>query len=122
MEKSAVPTSTRSNLDDQIVLPSDQESSGRTLGVEEICAVTAAINSGTLTVTKGRFGKEFEEQFKAMLEAKHAVACSSGTAAIHAAVAAIDPEPGDEIITTPITDMGALSPIIYQSAIQCLLM
>jgi len=45
------------------------------------------------------------------------VACSSGTAAIHVAVAAIDPEPGDEIITTPITDMGALTPILYQGAI-----
>jgi len=33
------------------------------------------------------------------------------------AVAAIDPEPGDEIITTAITDMGALAPIVYQGAI-----
>ena len=36
---------------------------------------------------------------------------------MHAAVAAVDPEPGDEIITTPITDMGALTPILYQGAI-----
>src|SRR6185436_13683961 len=35
----------------------------------------------------------------------------------HAAVAAIDPEPGDEIVTTSITDMGALTPILYQAAI-----
>jgi dTDP-4-amino-4,6-dideoxygalactose transaminase len=33
------------------------------------------------------------------------------------AVAAIDPNPGDEIITTSITDMGALTPILYQGAI-----
>jgi dTDP-4-amino-4,6-dideoxygalactose transaminase len=32
-------------------------------------------------------------------------------------VAAIDPEPGDEVITSPITDMGALAPILYQGAI-----
>ena len=44
-------------------------------------------------------------------------ACSSGTAAIHTAIAAIDPQPGDEIITTPITDMGGLTPIVYQGAI-----
>jgi dTDP-4-amino-4,6-dideoxygalactose transaminase len=44
-------------------------------------------------------------------------ACSSGSAAIHTAIAAIDPEPGDEIITSAITDMGALSPILYQGAI-----
>ena len=47
----------------------------------------------------------------------HASACASGTAAIHAAIAAVDPAPGDEIVTSPITDMGAITPIIYQTAI-----
>ena len=47
----------------------------------------------------------------------HCRAVTSGTAAVHTAVAAIDPEPGDEIITTPITDMGAITPILYQAAI-----
>ena len=42
---------------------------------------------------------------------------SSGSAAVHCALAAINPEPGDEIITTSITDMGALTPILYQGAI-----
>jgi len=36
---------------------------------------------------------------------------------VHIAVAAIDPNPGDEIVTTSITDMGALTPILYQGAI-----
>ena len=36
----------------------------------------------------------------------HTVACSSGTAAVHLAVAALDPEPGDEFIVPPVTDMG----------------
>ncbi|MCC6848714.1 MAG: DegT/DnrJ/EryC1/StrS family aminotransferase, partial [Deltaproteobacteria bacterium] len=35
----------------------------------------------------------------------------------HCAVAAIDPEPGDEIVTTSITDMGGIAPILYQGAI-----
>jgi len=98
-------------------LPSDQDASGRTLGDEEIAAVTAAIRSGTLTSTKGQFVRELETRFAAMLGAKHAYACASGSAAIHCAVAAIDPNPGDEIITTSITDMGALAPILYQGAI-----
>ncbi|MGC1381407.1 MAG: DegT/DnrJ/EryC1/StrS family aminotransferase [Candidatus Baltobacteraceae bacterium] len=98
-------------------LPSDQESSGRTLGTEEIAAVSAALRSGTLTSTKGSFVSSLESRFATMLGVKHAYACSSGTAAIHCAIAAIDPEPGDEIITTPITDMGALAPILYQGAI-----
>ena len=98
-------------------LPSDQDATGRTLGDEEIAAVTAALRSGVLTSTKGSFVKDLESRFAAMMGVKHAFACSSGTAAIHCAVAAIDPEPGDEIITTSITDMGALTPLLYQGAI-----
>jgi perosamine synthetase len=51
------------------------------------------------------------------MNARRAIACSSGTSAIHAAVAALDLEPGDEVVTTPVTDMGALAPILYQTAI-----
>jgi perosamine synthetase len=98
-------------------LPSDQDASGRTLGEEEIAAVSAALRSGVLTSTKGTFVSQLESRFEAMLGARYAFACSSGTAAIHCAIAAIDPNPGDEIITTPITDMGALAPILYQGAI-----
>jgi perosamine synthetase len=98
-------------------LPSDQDASGRTLGAEEVAAVTAALRGGVLTSTKGRFVAELEHRFASMLGAKHAFACSSGTAAIHCAIAAVDPDPGDEIITSPITDMGAIAPILYQGAI-----
>ncbi len=98
-------------------IPSDQDATGRTLGDEEIALVTVALRSGTLTATKGKFAKRLETEFAALLGAKHAHACSSGTAAIHAAIAALDPEPGDEIVTTSITDMGALAPILYQGAI-----
>jgi perosamine synthetase len=99
------------------VLPSDQAASGRTLGPEEQAAVLAAIASGTLTSTKGSFVKQLEASFAAKLGAKFAYACTSGTAAIHIAVAALDLEPGEEIITTSITDMGALTPILAQGAI-----
>jgi dTDP-4-amino-4,6-dideoxygalactose transaminase len=98
-------------------LPSDQDATGRTLGDEEISLLAAAIRTGTLTSTKGAFVKQLETRWAAMQGAKHAYACSHGSAAIHCAVAAIDPEPGDEIITSPITDMGALTPILYQGAI-----
>ena len=98
-------------------LPSDQDATGRTLGDEEIASVSAALRSGMLTSTKGATVKELESRFAAMMGVKYAYACSSGTAAIHCAIAALDPEPGDEIITTPITDMGALAPILYQGAI-----
>jgi perosamine synthetase len=100
-----------------MVLPSDQDATGRTLGEEEIAAVTACLRTGTLTSTKGEFVKTLEKQFAELLGVKYAWACSSGSAAVHCAIAAINPEPGDEIITTSITDMGALTPIIYQGAI-----
>src|SRR5690348_7904597 len=92
-----------------LTLPSDQDATGRTLGSEEIAAVTEALRSGTLTSTKGNFTKTLERNFAALTGAKHCHAVASGTAAIHAAVAAINPEPGEEFVTTSITDMGALT-------------
>ena len=100
-----------------ITLPSDQEASGRSFGREEIDELVKVIESGTLTCTKGTACATLEKRFADLLGAKYAIACASGSAAVHCAVAAIDPEPGDEIITTPITDMGALTPILYQGAI-----
>jgi dTDP-4-amino-4,6-dideoxygalactose transaminase len=100
-----------------LVLPSDQDASGRTLGEEELTLLAAALRSGTLTSTKGAFVKTLEQQFAETLGVQYAYACASGTSAIHTAIAAINPEPGEEIITSPITDMGALAPILYQGAI-----
>jgi perosamine synthetase len=104
-------------LNATFTLPSDQDSSGRTLGVEELELLERVIKSGTLTSTKGEFVRTFEQSFAHMLGTSSAYACASGSAAIHTAIAAINPEPGDEIVTTSITDMGALTPIIYQGAI-----
>lgn len=75
------------------------------------------IESGTLNCTRGRTVKAFEAKFAELYRAHYVRCVTSGTAAVHTAIAAIDPEPGDEIITTPITDMGAISPIMYQTAI-----
>jgi dTDP-4-amino-4,6-dideoxygalactose transaminase len=108
----ATPTPPRT-----LALPSDQDASGRTLGAQEIALLEEAIQSGTLTSTKGQFVRTLETRFAELLGVEHAFACSSGTAAIHCAVAALDPNPGDEIVTSPITDMGALTPILYQGAI-----
>jgi perosamine synthetase len=98
-------------------LPNDQDASGRSLGDAELARLADVINLGTLTSTKGPQVPELEERFAALIGTRAAIACSSGTSAVHAAIAAIDPEPGDEVITTAITDMGALAPILYQGAI-----
>jgi dTDP-4-amino-4,6-dideoxygalactose transaminase len=100
-----------------IQLPSDADSSGRTFGPEEVEELRRVIASGTLNCTRGRTVIAFENAFAALIGVPHARAVTSGTAAIHTAIAALDLEPGDEVVTTSITDMGAIAPILYQAAI-----
>lgn len=98
-------------------LPSDADCTGRNLGEEELDILRKVIRSGTLNCTKGTVVKEFERRFGEKLGVPFCRTTTSGTASLHTAVAGVNPEPGDEIITTPITDMGALTPIIYQTAV-----
>jgi len=86
-------------------------------GDAEIELVTQAIRSQNLFGLGGKMVSEFEKRFCSLYGAKHAVASTSGTAAIHIAIGAVNPEPGDEIITAPITDGGTIVPILYQNAI-----
>lgn len=90
---------------------------GRTLGDEEIAALERVIRSGQLNCTVGGETKAFEAEFAAYYGVAHAVASSSGTSALHLAVAAVNPEPGDEIITTGLSDAGTVLPILAQNAV-----
>ncbi|HVE41290.1 MAG TPA: DegT/DnrJ/EryC1/StrS family aminotransferase [Planctomycetota bacterium] len=101
----------------KMTLPSEADISGRSFGEEELAYLKKVIASGTLNCTKGTVVREFETKFAASLGMPFCRTTTSGTAAVHSAVAAVDPEPGDEIITSPITDMGAITPILYQTAI-----
>ncbi|MBL8747792.1 MAG: DegT/DnrJ/EryC1/StrS family aminotransferase [Planctomycetes bacterium] len=102
---------------DHVALPSDADASGRSFGDDEIALVTAVLRRGTLNSTKGTFVNAFERRFAQWLGRKHAIACASGSAAVHCAVAAIGLRPGDEVVTTPITDMGAITPILYEGGV-----
>ena len=86
-------------------------------GDEEIELVAKAIRSQNLFGLGGPMVGEFEKRFAALYGAKYYVASSSGTAALHIAIGTVNPEPGDEIITAPITDAGTVVPILYQNAI-----
>jgi perosamine synthetase len=97
--------------------PSVSSAAGRTLGEEEVAALRRVVASGQLNSTVGAETRTLEAEFAAYYGSGHAVASSSGTAALHLAVAAVDPEPGDEIITTPITDAGTVLPILWHNAV-----
>ncbi len=58
----------------------------------------------------------FEEEFAAMLGAKHAVALANCTAALHLALAALDVGPGDEVLTPSYTFVASANAILYQRA------
>jgi len=98
-------------------LPTFRDASGRSLGAEEIGQLTEVIQSGSLSFLSGTKTAEFERRFAEVYGAKIAVAVSSGTAALHAAVTYLNPEPGDEILVSPITDMGSVIPILAQLAV-----
>ena len=86
-------------------------------GEEELNELREALEQGTLFYAYGGKTALLEQEFAAKHEAGFAIACSSGTAAIHLACTALGISPGDEVITSPITDMGTLAPILYQGAI-----
>ncbi|MEU4696102.1 DegT/DnrJ/EryC1/StrS family aminotransferase [Nonomuraea dietziae] len=90
---------------------------GRTLGDEEVAALERVIRSGMLNSVWGTEAKALEREMAQLYGSRHAIACSSGTAALHLSVVAAAPDPGDEIITTPITDFGTVAPILAQNAV-----
>jgi perosamine synthetase len=71
------------------------------LGEEELAAVAAVFESGQLTM--GPRVAEFEAGLAEACEVEHAVAVSSGTAALHLAVLALGIGPGDEVLVPSYT-------------------
>lgn len=102
---------------EKIPLPNQFDRSGRDLGEQELAYLRDAIESGCLICTRGKHTPALEKAFAATYGVPYSRALASGTAAVHVAVAAVDPQPGDEIISTTITDFGAISPILFQGAI-----
>jgi len=75
------------------------------IGKEEIEAVEEVLKSGILTDKSGMGPRvlQFERIYSKYVGAKHAVAVSSGTAALHAALLAAEVQPEDEIILPSFT-------------------
>jgi UDP-4-amino-4,6-dideoxy-N-acetyl-beta-L-altrosamine transaminase len=81
---------------------------------DDVAAVAAALRGAFLTT--GPTVAEFEARFAARVGARHAVAVSSGTAALHAAMFAAGVGPGDEVVTTPLTFVGTANAALYLGA------
>src|SRR6185503_10744414 len=84
---------------------------------EELKLLYEALRSQNLCCIGGQMVTAFEKEFAHTYGLPYAVASTSGTAAIHVALGALDLNPGDEVITAPVTDLGTIIPILYQNAI-----
>ena len=84
------------------------------IGEEEIAAVAETLRSGWLTT--GPAAAELERRFAEYLDVKHALAVTSGTAAMHLALAALGVGPGDEVVTTPITWPATANVVVHVGA------
>ncbi len=73
----------------------------QSIGEEEIAAVVEVLRSDFLT--QGPVVERFEEEFARVVGAPHAVACSSGTAALHLAALAAGLGPGDRVLVPAVT-------------------
>lgn len=86
-------------------------------GDEELARLTTMVRQKSLFYWNGPQTTEMLATFREHYPLKHLFATSSGSAALHVAVAALRLKPGDEVIVSPITDMGSVIGILYQQAV-----
>jgi dTDP-4-amino-4,6-dideoxygalactose transaminase len=83
-------------------------------GEEENQAVLKVLNNRWLTM--GAVTQEFEQQFAQLTGAKHALAVSNGTVALHLACLALGIGPGDEVIVPSLTFVATANAVLYTGA------
>jgi dTDP-4-amino-4,6-dideoxygalactose transaminase len=65
----------------------------------------------------GPFVERFERQFAALLGVKYAVACASGTAALHVALRVLGVSAGDDVLVPTLTFVASANAVRYQDAV-----
>ncbi len=90
--------------------------SGKRFDESELVQLKEALEQNTLFYWTGSKVKTLTKKFAEMYGVNYCVAASSGTAAIHVALGSLGIGKGDEVITSPITDMGSIIGILYQNA------
>ena len=84
------------------------------IGDEELAAIREVLESGWLT--QGPKVAAFEQAFARRHERRHAVAVTSGTTALHLALAALGIGPGDEVIVPAFTWVATANAALYVGA------
>ena len=77
--------------------------------------VVEAVESGYVS-SVGPFVAEFEDRFAHRVGARHAIACASGTAAIHIGLILLGVERDDDVFCSDFTFVGSVNPIAYLGA------
>ena len=85
------------------------------IGALERDYVLRAVESGYVS-SVGPFVEEFEDAFAARVGARHAVACASGTAALHVAFLLLGVGAGDDVLVSDFTFVGSVNPVAYTGA------
>lgn len=86
-------------------------------GEEDLRQVSEVVNTANASWNSGVKVEKFQDLFAQKHNIKYAMATDSGSGALHSAVAALDLDSGDEIITTPVTDIGTVQGILLQNLI-----
>ena len=89
----------------------------RRWGDPELKQLGAAVQQDSLYYWNNHQTKLLMERFRAFYGHKFVQPCSSGSAALHIAVAAAGIAPGDEVITSAITDIGTVIGTLFQQAV-----
>lgn len=66
--------------------------------------------------SSGKYIEKFEESFAKFCNARHAISCSNGTAALHLALLAVGLGPGDEVIVPTLTFIASANAVTYCGA------
>jgi len=85
------------------------------LGPDEEALVLEALRSNWIAPL-GPMVDAFEQEFASRVGSSHAVALSSGTAALHLALIGAGVGPGDEVLVSTLTFAGSVNPIVYVGA------
>ena len=87
------------------------------VGDEEAEAVAAAVRAGEISGSFGENLPAFEEEFAGFVGARHGVAASSGTTALHLALQALDVGPGDEVLVSASTNIATALAAYHNGAV-----